>query len=359
MKKIQLKSFLVAIAIVSVLSACRKDKIVPNPIDPVHTVETAGVYVLSEGNFNNIPGVLTYYNYLDKVTTADKYLTANGVTAGIGTNDAKIYGSKMYIVADISGVVNVVDSKTAKLIKKIDFNINGAFREPRSIAFYKNNAFITLYDGNVAVIDTASLIVSKNIPVGRNPEQLVISNNKLYVANSGGLDSKNLDKTVSVIDLNTLTEIKKIEVAVNPTTIAADDNGNVYVIAYGSYPSTPKLSIIDNKIDAVKTTTDIDAGYGTPFLVNGDIAYYYTDLNKVKVYDVKKETVINQSFVQGMDLAIPYAIAADSKTGELFISDAVSYTGNSGLLYAFDKTGKMEYSFATGIFPGTIVLLNK
>jgi YVTN family beta-propeller protein len=356
MRQFQLKSLLAAAAILSViLSACHKDKV--NPIPEVPKAERAGIYVLNEGNIHANNSTLTYYNYTTKAVTPDIFASVNGQGIGDTGNDIQVYGSKMYIVVNVSSTLEVVDPKTAKSIKQIKIANNGTDRQPRYIVFNKNKAFISSYDGTVAVLDTASLAIEKYIKVGRNPEQMVISNGKLYVANSGGLDPTP-DKTVSVIDLNTLTETKKIEVALNPTTISADANGDVYVIAYGTYPSTPQLTIIDNKTDLVKVTKDIDAGYGTPFLVNGEVAYYYTDLNKIKVYDVKTEAVTNENFTAGTTLVIPYAIAIDNTTGEVFITDAVSYTG-SGLLYAFDKTGKMEYSAAAGINPGAIVLVNK
>ena len=358
MKQFQLKTILSAAAILSVLSACHKDKNDPTPDKP--TAERAGVYVLNEGSFNSNNSSLTYYDYTTKVTTPDLFKAANAKGLGDTGNDIQVYGSKMYIVVNVSSTIEVVDPKTAKSIKHIEMKDGGKGREPRSIVFYKNKAFISSFDGTVAVLDTASLTFDKFIKVGRNPEQMVIANDKLYVANSGGLDYLNPDKTVSVIDLTTLAESKKIEVAVNPTTIAADEFGDVYVIAYGTYPSTPKLTIIDNKTDKVKSTTDIDAGYGTPFLVNGDVAYYYTSLNKINVYDVKTEAVTKDSFISdGTALAIPYALAIDSTTGELFVTDALSYSGVNGLLYAFDKNGKKEYTITTGINPGTIILVNK
>jgi YVTN family beta-propeller protein len=209
-------------------------------------------------------------------------------------------------------------------------------------------------------MDTTTLAIEKYITVGRNPEQMVVSNGKLYVANSGGLSFGNPDKTVSVIDLNTLTETKKITVPSNPIEINADAYGDVYLLSYGTdYPSKPFLTIINNNTDVVKVSKSFDAGYATPFVISGDNAYYVSDANKVKVYNVKTEAVTNENFVtDGTGIKLPFAIAIDSITGEVFISDAIDYSSN-GLLYAFDKDGKKEYSITTGINPGAIVLVNK
>lgn len=357
MKQFQLKTLMIAAALASVLSACNKDKITQTPELPA-SEQRAGIYIVNQGNITHNNSSLSFYNYTTKTATADIFTSANGRGLGDTGQDAKIYGSKMYITVNYSSTLEIVNAKTAKSIKQIKMVDGATDRQPRYVVFNKNKAFISSYDGTVAVLDTATLTIEKYIKVGRNPEQMVISNGKLYVANSGGLSSTP-DKTVSVIDLNTLTEIKKIEVALNPTTISADAFGDVYVIAYGTYPSVPKITIIDNNTDVVKTTKDIDAGYGTPFFVSGDIAYYYSDAGKIKVYNLKTQLVINDNFtIGGTTLNAPYSLAVDPTTGEVFVTDAKDFSSN-GKLFAYDKTGKYEYDIATGINPGAIVFVNK
>jgi len=353
MKQIQLKTIFAVVTILAVLSACKKDRV--NPIE----IPQKGVYILSQGNIGKNNSVLSFYNSITKNTTSDIFSSVNGRGIGDTGNDAKIYGSKMYVTVNYSSTLEIVDAKTAKTIKQIKMDNGGTNREPRYVVFDKNKAYISSYDGTVAVLDTASLTIEKYISVGRNPEQMVVSNGKIYVANSGGLDFANPDKTVSVISIATSTEIKKIDLATtNPINIAADAYGDVYVIAYGTdYPAHPKLTTIDNTTDVVKNTVDIDAGYGTSFIIVGDQAYYLSDAGKVKVYNVKTETVTNQSFVtDATAIKVPYGIAVDPTTGEVFVTDAVDYT-NNGKLYVFDKTGKLEYDVTTGINPGAIVIL--
>src|SRR5690554_7499977 len=57
------------------------------------------------------------------------------------------------------------------------------------------SVFVSSYDGYVSAIDTSSLTVTNRIKVGRNPEGICISNNSLFVANSGGLDYKDRKST--------------------------------------------------------------------------------------------------------------------------------------------------------------------
>ncbi|SDP91666.1 40-residue YVTN family beta-propeller repeat-containing protein [Mucilaginibacter sp. OK268] len=371
MKQIKLSPFLMTIALAVLLSACHKDKI--NPKSDTPTASRAGLYVLNQGIFQSNNSTLTYYDYTTKQLVPDIYSSVNGSPLGDTGNDIEIYGAKMYIVVNYSNVVDIVNAKTSKLIKQISM-VNASLpapnngRQPRSVAFYKNNAFITSYDGTVAVMDTATLTISKYITVGRNPEQLVVSNGKLYVANSGGLSFGNPDKTVSVIDLNTLTEIKKITVLPNPVSIAADDYGHVYVLSLGitDYSGTPPtivappgMTIIDNKTDVSISQTNLSLGYNIPMAVLGDFVYYVTADNKIAVYNAKTQSAAQANFItDGTVITSPFAIATDSLTDEVFVTDAKDYSSN-GTLYAFDKNGKKEYSITTGISPGKVAFVNK
>src|ERR1700761_1245679 len=164
MKNLKLNILLIATAFCFVLASCKKD----HPINVVTGPITDGLYVLNQGLFNQNNSTLSFYSYSSKTVTPDIFSTANNRGLGDTGNDIEIYGSKTYVVVNVSSTVEVIDSKTAKSIKQIKlFNGNTA-REPRDIVFYKNNAFVTSYDGTVAVIDTAALTVSQYITVGRN-----------------------------------------------------------------------------------------------------------------------------------------------------------------------------------------------
>jgi YVTN family beta-propeller protein len=364
MKQIKLNHLFIALAFITTLASCHKDKVVP--VSDTPTAVRAGLYVLNQGGFMSNNSTLTFYNYTTKQLTPDLYSSVNGKPLGDTGNDIEIYGSKMYIVVNYSSVVDVVNAKTGKLIKQdslIDHNLKTpAFgRQPRNVAFYKGNAFISSYDGTVAVMDTSTLTISKYITVGRNPEQLVVSNNKLYVANSGGLNTNGVfDNTVSVIDLNTLTETKKITVVANPVSVVADTYGHVYVLSIGDYASIAGgMTIIDNTTDLVKSQPAVSVGFFVPMTISGDFVYYLTADNKVAVYNAKTQTAAQASFItDGTAITAPFTIAADPQSGEVFVTDAKDYASN-GTLYAFDKTGKKEYSITTGISPGKIALLNK
>lgn len=354
-QKTAIKSIVLLVLANSIIG-CRKnqnDEILPDLV-PVRK----GIFILNEGGFNQNNASLSYYDYDAKTLTADIFNQENHRGLGDTGNDAQIYGSKMYIVVNASSTVEVLNSKTAKSIKQVTLKTNkNVNRQPRFIVFNNNKAFISNFDGTVAVLDTASLTIEKYITVGDNPEQMAIANGKLYVANSGGLNYPNYDKTVSVIDLATLTEIKKITVTLNPNGVATDQYGDVYIKSVGNYDDVkPALTIIDSKTDLVKTT--INDFKGSNMTIAGDLAFF-TVTGGAKIFNVQTETVVKEQFVtDGTIITSPYGIDIDNLTGEVFITDAKNYASN-GQVFCFDKDGKKKYVLTTGISPNGVIFINK
>lgn len=350
MKQIKLNYLFIALAFVTVLASCHKDKV--NPIVDPPMSNKAGLYVLNQGGYGKNNSTLTYFNFTNRVLVPDQFTVANTTKLGDTGNDLGIYGSKMFIIVNNSDLIDIVNAKTAKLVKQINLY------QPRSVVFYNNSAFVTSYSGTVSVIDTASLTITKTITVGNNPEGMAIANGKLYVANSGGYDPTPAT-TVSVIDLATLTELKKVTVIIDPVSVTADTYGNVYVLSYGFKTATAGMTIIDSKTDVVKPAPATNLGYSIPIYAQGDFVYYPTIDGKIVVYNAKTQAVSSANFItDDTKITTPFAISGDPSTGEIFVTDAKDYSSN-GIFYAFGKEGKAEYKIETGISPGKIALLNK
>ena len=368
MKRNLLKYILVILVCLAIAS-CRKYTM--SPRRGGGTFPISGLYVLNIGQADT--SSLSFYSLNTKQITADQYQTANGQTLGQTGNDIEIYGSKMYIVVTNANVVDIVNPKTGKLIKQ-DSLLNSTIatpwynyqKQPRNIAFYKGSAYISCYDGTVAVMDTLTLSIKATIalPGSFYQEGLVVANDKLYVADT----DFGITNTVSVISLKTNKEIKKITVIPDPVSLAADSYGNVYVLSsytddFQSYNISPGgLTIIDSKTDNVKPNPVPGTGQieksSIPITVNGDLVYYATGDNKIAVYNAKTQAPISTSFVtDGTAIQFPNSIAVNAATGEVYIGDAKDRISN-GSIDVFDKTGKLEYAFATGINPVKIKLLN-
>ena len=360
MKQLKNKYLILAISLVAFLASCKKDNQAPIELPAVRQ----GIYILSEGPFNGNNASLTYYDFAAKTTVPDIFKQANSRGLGDTGNDIQVYGSKMYIIVNVSSTLEIVNAKTAVSIKKIDFKDGAKARQPRYIVFNKNKAYISSYDGTVAVLDTATMAIEKYITVGRNPEKMAIANGKLYVANSGGLDYPNYDKTVSVIDLATNTETKKITVVVNPRGVFADAYGDVYVLSTGDYGAIKaSMAIIDSKTDAIKAQGDFSAG---SVAINGDLAYMTGSGGVIKVFNLKTDPIVGgvytlekANFITDNTKATTASgLAWDKLNEQLYVLDAKNYTSNGEAL-VYDKTGTKINTIATGVIPTAVAFLNK
>jgi DNA-binding beta-propeller fold protein YncE len=359
---------LFALLACTVLWSCRKESgIIPEEQTQLPNQITAvnGLYLINEGNMGSNKASIDYYDYKTGVYRKNIYNEANpSATLGLGDvgNDIEIYGSKLYVVVNQSNKVEILDVKTAKKIGQVDLP------NCRYVAFYKNKAYVTSYDGYVAEIDTTSLTIGQKINVGQQPEELAVVGTKLYVANSGGYNYPNFDRTVSVIDLTTKKEIKKIDVDVNLHRLKADQYGDIYVTSRGDYFDIhSNLYVIDTKTDVVKKKFNIAA---SELCIDKDFAYVFgvewntTAGANVITYakiNIKDETVLPGNFITDgttKDIALPYGLAVDPISGDIYVADANNYTG-PGTLFVYDKTGKRKFSVATGDVPSQMVFYTK
>lgn len=345
--------------LVSGLYACRKDEDTPEPVPE----KLSGVFVLNEGNFSTKNSTLSYHDFISGQTTSDIFGVSNaGLDFGDTGQDLIIYGSKTYISVHGSSRLYILDTKTSKIIKSIKMLTaeSSANALPRYLASAKGKVFISAYDDKVYVLDTASQAIQKSIPVGRDPEHLAVVGEKLYVANSGGLGIK--DNTVSIIDLNTLTELKKIVVGLNNNQVVADKYGDIYVTSRGDYDAVRANLYRVNTANDQVTALNISA---TGIAINGDIAYIYKSnwINSTMSYDkgyltlnVQTE-IVGPSFIKdGTDASIEqvYGIGVDPTSGDIFIADAKDFT-NPGDVYCFGTDGKKKYTFKAGVIPSRFV----
>lgn len=345
----------------SLLIACDDlVSIVPDQNDPI--TGTGALYILCDGNYSLNNSTLGVYDFSNKALTVDFFQTKNERKLGDTGNDLQRFGSKLYVVVNGSSQVEVLDARTGKSLRQIPFFNGTVARQPRSIAFWEDNAYVCSFDGTVARIDTASLEIEVFVEVGRNPDGITASNNKLYMSNSGGLDygsDLSYDNTVSVISTETFTEEKRIFVGQNPGRIKADNYGYVYVSVRGDYKNgTGKWVCIDTQSDEVAATYDFPV---TNFDFCGDKAYFYSydetsKESSIGVFNLRSKTVETNAFIaDGTMLKTPYGITADPESGAVFITDAGDYI-SSGDVYCFSEAGILSYKLSNvGVNPNAVL----
>ena len=344
--------------ILVLFSACRKEKQLILEESEIVTeaspnASPKGFYLLNEGNMNANKASLDYLDFTTGKYRRNIYAQINPeITKGLGDvgNDLKIYGSKLYAVLNVSNKIEVLDVRSGRRITQIDLN------NCRYITFHKNKAYVSAYLGNigdpsspqgiVAEIDTATLTINRKVKVGRQPEEMAVVGNKLYVANSGGYSPPDYETTISVIDIPSFSETEKIPVAINLHRLKADKYGDLYVSSRGDYYDIPsQLFVIETQNHTIKKTFDIPV---SEIIIQDDLAYIYsstfnyqsgTNYISYRMLDVKNETILDRSFITdgtNKKIIIPYGIAVNPQTKEIFITDARDYV-TPGVLYCFNS----------------------
>jgi hypothetical protein len=259
-----------------------------------------------------------------------------------------VYGSKMYIAMYGSKVIFVTD-KSGKIIQMVEIKKDEAVLSPRALIGHKGKVYITLYEGYVAQMDTVKY-ESTLAKVGDNPEGLVAVENRLYVANSGGMNYPTYDNTVSVVSASDFAEISTIEVNVNPNKVESSADGDyVYVSSYGNYGDQPaKLQVITTADGRV---SDLDyASVSAIAKGKDDVLYilcggYDADWNPlpgtVYKHDMKSNKPLG-AFVTD-DTKLPYAYSI-SAAGD-FVYVGCSDYKNTGDVYVFTSDGKLHDKF--------------
>jgi DNA-binding beta-propeller fold protein YncE len=389
------------LAVVLLAVACRKEEVVFEPeVEQVAPPDTSlitnppdtsanpadsgaaapskriiGFYLLNEGNMGSNKSTLDYMDFATGEYHRNIYAAKNpDVPMELGDvgNDIGIYGSKLYAVINCSNKVEVMDKYSVRRLGQI--NIPNC----RYIKFHEGYAYVTSYAGPVRIdtayeqigyvakVDTATLEVVARCLVGFQPDELEIVGSKIYVANSGGYMVPKYESTVSVIDIASFTEVKRIEVAINLHRLRADRHGNLWVSSRGDYYEThSRLFWIDTKTDACGGMIDVAA---TELYLDGDSLYLYgsewsylsTDWSiTFGIVDVAKKQLVTRNFLADgaeKNMTMPYGVMVHPQTKDIYLTDAANFT-SSGVVMCFDRYGKKKWEQRAGDIPGHFALL--
>ena len=380
------RHFFLYTVLLMALIGCRTDDIIVYMEDEdtgivTEKTEVLGMYLLNEGNMGSNKCTL---DYLDLSGETIHYLrniyaerNPNEVKElGDVGNDIQIYGSQLWIVINCSNKVEVCRASDAVKLGKIDVP------NCRSVTFHEGYAYVSSYVGPVSVsqdaplgevykIDTLTLKTVSKITVGYQPEEMAVVDGKLYVANSGGYRVPDYDHTVSVIDLESFKEERKIDVAVNLHRCRADRYGQLWVTSRGDYYDE-KSHLCWLSRDAqgqMQVGGRIDIPVSDLCIV-GDSLYFYgsqwseaTYTNELYhgIINIRTHQLVSDKLTDAQELTQmrqPYGIIVHPQDRDFYLMDAKNYVSSGELLH-FKPDGTFDYKVKTGDIPAHAVFLTK
>ncbi len=348
--------FTIGMALLAVFFSCEKDVTAPNEnqenaADPDSPYRF--MYILNEGTWGTNDASLDRLVFASGKLEKDVFANENSRNLGDVANDMLIYGNKMYIIMNQSNTIEVTDPSTAKSIQTI--SMTG--KSPRKAIGFNGSIYVSCHSDEIVKIDTASLSVSGTCSVGRDPENMCVIGNRLYAANSGGLDYPNYDTTISIVDLTAFQEVKKVGIGLNPSLVAPIGNGKIMVLCNGNYSDIPSsLSVFDISDESVTKLN-----YQTSkFFIMGNTAYcydfdwgtYQAVFFKINLNSFEKEslTLNGSSYITS-----PYEIVINPSNGDIYVTDSQNSSSNGDIL-CFSKEGKLKWKKECGSVPSKVVL---
>lgn len=342
------KSVLFVFAALMIFASCEE-----KPLPPVYEIETTGAYILNNGNFASNDANLSFYNPKTNTLVSNVFDDMNGSPLGDTAQDMIVYGNKMYIAVYNSKMLFVTDRK-GKILKEIRMEKDGQMLSPRCLTAYDGRVYASLYEGFLAQIDTVSMNVAIT-KVGNNPEGVAVSNNHIFVANSGGMNYPNYDNTVSVVDLATLREVRKITVVENPCKLLTNIKGELFLISMGNYADVPNTL---QRIDPFSFQVDVLTEKPVTYMdMSSDSKIYFVSSQYDSNYNAQVTVGVYNTLSQGFEPDVvtakanvfknaPCCISVDPVSGDVYVgtSDYMS----EGDMYRFNKNGELLGKFGTG-----------
>jgi hypothetical protein len=354
--------------------------------------EIIGMYLLNEGNMGSNKATLDYLDLSASDSTVhylrNIYSERNPSTVmmlGDVGNDCQIYGSRLWLVINCSNKVEVARASDAVRIGKV--NIPNC----RYVTFKDGYAYVSSYVGSVKEtgvgsqesdsplgsvykVDTLTLEKVDSCAVGYQPEEMAIVGNKLYVANSGGyqgMTGQGYESTVSVVDLHTMRETDRINVAANLHHVKADHYGQLWVTARGNYVDEPSsIWWLQQNADG-KTVVGghLDQPVSDLCIVGDSLYFYGSQWSEIMlkntvtygIINVRTHQMVSTSLSDTPEISkirMPYGIIVNPLQRDFYLMDAKNYVSSGELLH-FLPDGTFDWKVKTGDIPAHAAFLYK
>ncbi len=310
-----------------------------------------GVFIVNEGPFQTGTGTITFYKPDSNLIRQDIFETVNGRPLGNITQSMTLLNGKAYIVINNSDKVEIVDAKSFKSTG----TITGLKNPSQFIGISESKAYVSNWNGTIAVVDLVTNTVSKTIAAGTGPDAMLKSGNYVFVANTGGFG---VDSTLTVINYLTDKVETTIQVGQAPTGLVTDGKGKIWVLCKGKgFDGWPQQGDTPGKLLRIDPNTlQVDFTYS---FASNDVHPDKLVIDKLKTnvyflynYGIYRfnitatgavpEKVVSRAF---------YSLGYEDKTGYLYAADAKNYVNDGIVLRIKAENGLTVDSIPSGVIP--------
>ena len=329
-------------------------------LSPAHAqFATTGIYIGNQGNFSDANGSVSFHDPVSATTQQNAIPNLNTLIQSI-----TLHEGIGYIMANTSNRIDIFDAETNTRTSQII-----GVPSPRYLAVIDSTkAYVSnLFDNTITLINLLDECPEAAIPVGSNPEDIVVTSGRAYVANNGfGADS-----TLTVIDVETDEIIDTIDLECDgPRMLEVDGQDEVWVICNGNTvynddfteiieQTNGQVVVLGGRSGTVRTRFELDAQVGSE--LGGQDSYYdaITDRlfvvqeNRILVFNTTTNTQLDAIEISGEEQI--GGVAYDAAGDRLYLARITGFT-TAGFVSVHDLSGAEVSRFDAGIAPTTLAM---
>lgn len=351
-------AFVLSCLFALLLTACGPKDPMPNQQD---VIVGKGVFVINEGNFGYANASLTFYDPIADTVANNLFYRVNGAPVGdVGQSLAMMDGN-LYIVVNNSKYIYKMNAGTLAIDTTQPYKITDFYSPRYMLPVALDKAYVSDIVGtDLWIINPQDMTHTGTISMGKSTETMVQVGRELYVTNWSRYYVQGMqNNTVQVVDIDHDLKVADIEVGYEPNGMVVDKNGTLWVLCEGdvndaTVPSTlwkinpnTKTSTLMVSFEKKALNLAIDPTGSYLYFVYGGDWVNGGDLHRVSVDDPEAD----DSFVIPADGKMFYKIAVNPENGDIYLTDAKTYTMN-GTVYRYSSDGVLLSSFDAGICPG-------
>lgn len=340
-----MKKFLSLFAFALLFAACSSDDDNGAPTAPQNPSDRI-VYVANEGGFNQGNAGLTVYNATAGEVLQNVFESVNEEPLGDTFQSIYLRNGELYMVVNNSEKIEVCDPFTFERKRTIE-----GLDSPRYMVFLSDEkAYVSdLFADGIHVINPEAGTYTDFISTGTWLENMILHNGEVWAANAGG-------ESLYIIDPATDAPDDIVALSAGPNTLAADANGDVWVLCQGDfgevYPSLYRVNGDTKTVEAAWSFGET-MGYGGTLRMGPDGQHvYYLLAGDVYKMDIAASEPPTAPFIAGGSRNF-YGFHINPATGEIALTDAADFQ-STGQVYLYDVDGNETFNFEAGIIPGFV-----
>ncbi|MCX6268620.1 MAG: hypothetical protein NTW16_14905 [Bacteroidetes bacterium] len=352
--KIRLNTILMALYIVTMLTACSKKE------DPIYFPAgpfSNGAFISNEGTFGQANASVSFYDYAGDSVRNSIFTEVNKFQLGQVLQSMYSVNGMAYMILNLSDTVviaNMGDFKAAGIITGLS--------SPRYMTSFNNKGYISQWGsgGLIKVFDLNTNSFLRTIDVGTGPEQLIVSGGNILVCNGGAYG---LDSTISVINPANDKVVKTIVVGDNPKELVIDKNNDIWVLCFGYIQYDGNFNIILETPSKLVKISGQSFQKMAEFIISPNQHPQHIDISKDKstVYygggfgyagiyamSISASAAPLNPLIDGSKFF--YGFNVNPGNGEVYALDAKDFT-SPGILSRFTSQGNLVREYEAGIAP--------